>query len=223
MVLVIGLVYFAGKEDYVSKYLLEKKPPKIVKKNRAVKSQSVKDNLKEIEPAPKPKYDYTFFDTLKDVELARYVDLNGKVVKKKVEKWVDQFEEAVSDPQFVSDLHSRINKGLDNLLIENASQSADSKSVFLPQTPPINKKYEQSFYIVQVSSYKEISLANELGMKLKNRGFPIFITRVRDPKSKTQWHRVSLGKYKKMEDAQKAASDIRLQYSLRPIVVKMNG
>ncbi len=219
----MGMVYFAGKEDYISKYFLDEEPPKIVKKNRAVKSQSVKDNLIEIEPAPEPKYNFTFFDTLKDAELARYVDLNGKVVKKKVEKWVDQFEEAVSDPQFVNDLQSRLNKELENLLTEPSSQTSPSKPIFIPESPPINKKFDQSFFIVQVSSYKDIKLANDLGMKLKSRGFPIFITRVRDPKTKIQWHRISLGKYRKMEEAQKAASDIRLHYSLRPIVVKVNG
>lgn len=52
----------------------------ILKKQRAVKPDNLKSMMKDVVPAPKVDHDFTFFDTLNDVDQGRFVDLDGTIV-----------------------------------------------------------------------------------------------------------------------------------------------
>ena len=75
----------------------------VAKKNLAVKSETFFRQVKDAMPAPIKQYDYTFFETLEDVDLERYVDLDGKikVMKKTVHSWVDDVGQAIHEPRIL--------------------------------------------------------------------------------------------------------------------------
>lgn len=97
-------MYYAGENDLFSFLSIEsEEQAQLVKKNRAVKPKSFFAKVKEIVPAPVKNYDYTFFETLGDVDLERYVDLDGKVkvMKKTVHSWVDEVEKVIDQPRII--------------------------------------------------------------------------------------------------------------------------
>ncbi len=83
-------IYSAGQNNLFSFLSSESdEQVQVAKKDRAVKPKSFFRKVKDVMPAPVKQYDYTFFETLKDVDLERYVDLDGKVkvMKKTVHSW----------------------------------------------------------------------------------------------------------------------------------------
>ena len=105
LVIAVGWVmYYAGENKLFT--FLSSEPEKqvqVVKKDRAVKPKSFFGRVKEVVPAPVKNYDYTFFETLGDVDLERYVDLDGKVkvMKKTVHSWVDGVEKVIHEPRII--------------------------------------------------------------------------------------------------------------------------
>ena len=97
-------IYSAGQNDLFSFLNSESKQVvQVVKKDRAFKSKSFSQKVKDVMPAPVKQYDYTFFETLDDVELERYVDLDGKVkiMKKTVHAWVDDVGKVIHEPRIL--------------------------------------------------------------------------------------------------------------------------
>jgi cell division septation protein DedD len=97
-------IYSAGQNDIFS-FLSAKsgEPVQVVKKDRAVKPKSFSQKMKDVMPAPVKQYDYTFFETLEDVDIERYVDLDGKVkvMKKTVHAWVDDVGKVIHEPRIL--------------------------------------------------------------------------------------------------------------------------
>lgn len=109
-VIVLGLaggvawgLYYAGQKDLFSLSGQVEESVQMVKKDRAVKPKSFYQKVKDVVPAQVKDYDYTFFETLEDVNLERYVDLDGKVkvMKKTVHSWVDEVEQVMGEPRFI--------------------------------------------------------------------------------------------------------------------------
>ncbi len=151
-------LYSAGQNNLFSFLSSESgEQVQVAKKDRAVKPKSFFKKVKDVMPAPVKKYDYTFFETLEDVDLERYVDLDGKVkvMKKTVHSWVDEVGKVIHEPRILlasykepdegteepsSSYEDIINK-LDDLMKEKpkkktASPTAPSSSV-KRVTPPI--------------------------------------------------------------------------------------
>jgi len=72
-----------------------------------------------------------------------------------------------------------------------------------------NIYYNGSSYNVQVSSWKNKSVAQREVSKLSKRGFPAFIMKVYIPKFEGTWHRVRLGPFENLTEAKKAQSKIK--------------
>ncbi len=97
-------MYYAGENNLFSFLGSESEQQfQRVKKDRAVKAKSFFRTVKEIVPAPIKNYDYTFFETLGDAAMDRYVDLDGKVkvMKKTVHSWVDGVEKVIDEPHVI--------------------------------------------------------------------------------------------------------------------------
>ena len=110
-ILFLGLIgalgwtmYYAG-ENKLFTFLSSEPGEQVqrIKKDRAVKPRSTFRKIRDIVPAPVKKFDYTFFETLDDVDLERYVDLDGKVkvMKKTVHSWVDEVEKVIHEPRII--------------------------------------------------------------------------------------------------------------------------
>ena len=97
-------IYSAGQNNLFSFLDSESEEQvQVAKKDRAVKPKSFFTKVKDVMPAPVKKYDYTFFETLDDVDLERYVDLDGKVkvMKKTVHSWVDEVGKVIHEPRIL--------------------------------------------------------------------------------------------------------------------------
>jgi hypothetical protein len=82
-------VYSAGQNNLFSFLNSDSEDQvQLAKKDRAVKPKSFFKKVKDVIPAPVKQYDYTFFETLEDVDMERYVDLDGKVKVMKKFFWL---------------------------------------------------------------------------------------------------------------------------------------
>ena len=242
-------IYSAGQNDLFSFLDSESEEQvQVAKKDRAVKPKSFFNKMKDVMPAPVKQYDYTFFETLEDVDLERYVDLDGKVkvMKKTVHSWVDEVGKVIHEPRIllasykdpeegkvkpVSSYEDIINE-LDDLMKEKPKK----KSV-----PPVTRSSKPkrssgvssdsskrasrstpSFksYMVQVSSFKKLSHARSMESKLQQKGYPAFVKSVEVSKAKGVWYRVFLGKYQTEANARAVAQKAQRLHKLKTIVLK---
>ena len=242
-------IYSAGQNDLFS-FLSSDSDGSVqmAKKDRAVKPKSFFKQVKDVMPAPVKKYDYTFFETLEDVKLERYVDLDGKVkvMKKTVHSWVDEVGKVIHEPRILlaaykepgedsnesSSYDDIINK-LDDLMKEEPKKKAVPRTVSpspakhsSPPAVPASSTRRvapptPSFkaYMVQVSSFKKLSHARSLESKLQKKGYSPFVKSVEVSKKGT-WYRVFLGKYQTEASARAAAQEAQRLHKLKAIVLK---
>jgi len=242
-------IYSAGQNDLFSFLNSESdEPVQIAKKDRAVKPKSFFKKVKDVMPAPVKKYDYTFFETLEDVNLERYVDLDGKVkvMKKTVHSWVNDVGKVIHEPRILlaaykeptedssrpSSYDDIINK-LDDLMKDEpkkktaprtASPSPAKRSSPPTVSPSSTRRVVPSTssfkpYMVQVSSFKKLSHARSLESKLQKKGYSSFVKSVEVSKKGT-WYRVFLGKYQTEASARAAAQEAQRLHKLKGIVLK---
>lgn len=226
------------------------KQVQIAKKDRAVKPKSFFRKVKDVMPAPVKQYDYTFFETLEDVDLERYVDLNGKVkvMKKTVHSWVDEVGKVIHEPRVLLTSYKDPGEGavkspssyediineLDDLMKEKPKKEAASTAA-----PPNSVKRGSpprgfsgsakradppalSFkpYMVQVSSFKKLNHARSMESQLQRKGYSAFVMRVEVSKTKGHWYRVFLGKYQTEANARAAAKKAQHLHNLKAIILK---
>lgn len=232
-------LYSAGQNDLFS-FLNggSEEQIQLAKKNLAVKSKTFFKQAKDAMPAPVKQYDYTFFETLEDVDLERYVDLDGKVkvMKKTVHAWVDDVEKVIHEPRILlasykepdegsekpSSSYQEIIEKLDNLMKEEpkrevtplAVPASSAKRAVAPST--VSSKP----YSIQVSSFRKQSHARALESKLKKQGYSAFVVSVEVSKTKGHWYRVFLGKYQTEASARAAAEKAERLHNLKTIVLK---
>lgn len=222
----------------------------LAKKVRAVKPKSFFTKVKDVMPAPVKHYDYTFFETLEDVDLERYVDLDGKikVMKKTVHSWVDEVEKVIHEPRILLASYREPDEGsskpsssyediihkLDDLMKDkpkkNAAPQTAPTSSFKRSSPPrVSSESTKrtvpttpSFksYMVQVSSFKKLSHARSMESKLQGKGYSAFVKSVEVSKTKGIWYRVFLGKYQTEANARAAAQEAQRLHNLKTLVLK---
>jgi len=243
-------IYSAGQSNLFSFLDSEsEEQAQLAKKDRAVKPKSFFRKVKDVMPAPVKQYDYTFFETLDDVNLDRYVDLDGKVkvMKKTVHSWVDEVGKVIHEPRILlasykdpeeqaespSSYEDIINK-LDDLMKEKPKKKVTPRTTpsRSPKrsTPPrvssdSTKRTAPSTpmfkpYMVQVSSFKKMSHARALESKLQRKGYSAFVMSVEVSKAKGVWYRVFLGKYQTEANARAVAKKAESLHKLKTIVLK---
>jgi sporulation related protein len=244
-------IYSAGQNDLFSFLSSESEEQvQLAKKDRAVKPKSFFRKVKDVIPAPVKQYDYTFFETLEDVDLERYVDLDGKVkvMKKTVHSWVDEVGKVIHEPRILLASYKEPDEGsskpsssyediihrLDDLMKEKPKKKAAPRT-----SPPSSSKRSSppkvssdsakrtapttpSFkpYMVQVSSFKKLSHARSMESKLQRKGYSAFVKSVEVSKTKGIWYRVFLGKYQTEANARAAAQEAQRRHHLKTLVLK---
>lgn len=232
-------LYSAGQNHLLSFQNDESREQiQMAKKNLAVKTKSFFRQAKDAMPAPVKQYDYTFLETLEDVDLERYVDLDGKVkvMKKTVHAWVDDVEKVIHEPRILlasykepdegsekpSSSYQEIIEKLDDLMKEEPK-----KEVTPPAVPASSAKravapsaVSSKPYSIQVSSFRKLSHARAMESKLQKQGYPAFVVSVDVSKTKGRWYRVFLGKYQTEASARAAAQKAERLHNLKTIVLK---
>jgi|GEM_PF-2269193 len=244
-------MYHAGQNNLFS-FLEDEsgEPIQMVQKDRAFKPRSFFRKIKDVVPAPVKQYDYTFFETLVDVDLERYVDLDGKikVMKKTVHSWVDEVEKVIDQPRILlasykepdggssksSDTYDDIIRKLDDLMKEKpekrvtppTASTGPAKRLVTPVVPSGSAKravpsaQSRKPYLVQVSSFRKLTQARALESTLKRKGYSAFVMSVEVSKTKGHWYRVFLGDYQTAETARAAAQKAQRLHHLKTLVLK---
>ena len=165
-----------------------------VKKLRAVKPKFIRDKVAQV---ASDKQVYTFFETLNDPTMTRYVGLNGKLLPAKSTATSSippvaktEQSEPLAEPEIKHDLDIRTE-------IEGRPR-----------------------YAVQVSSFRDAGRAGALKMRLQEKGFDAFLMQAELADHAGTWHRVFLGRYADEKKAQEAARMVRSQYKLNAVVVR---
>ncbi len=239
-------LYSAGQNNLFS--FLDSKSEadvQMVKKERAVKPESFFKQVKNVIPAPVKEYDYTFLKTLEDVNLERYVDLDGKVkvMKKTVHSWVDEVGKVIHEPRILlaaykepgessdksSSYEDIINK-LDDLMKDEPVKKQPKESVAPSMAPAGSAKRAvapsataSKPYRIQVSSFRKLSHARALESKLQSQGYSAFVVGVELSKAKGVWYRVFLGQYQTEANARSAAEKAKRVHNLKTIVLKSSN
>ena len=176
--------------------LWKKKVP-VSKKISVVKPKSLINKSEDLKPvAPQ----FTFFETLKDKTMTKYVGLDGKVLP--------------------ITLPTRSLK-----LKEKESVETPIKRSVKPQVKEniqLENKFQPSVstFAVQVSSFRDEKKASILKTELQIKGFDTFLMEAELPNHGGKWYRVFLGRYSNEDLARKAAEFARKEHKLNSVIVR---
>ena len=166
------------------------------KKLRAVKPKFIRDKVAK---AASDKPIYTFFETLNDPTMTRYVGLNGKLLPTKIA---------------AAPLLPPVEKQMELAPLAKPEIKHDRNI----RTP--TEIGGRPRYAVQVSSFRDAGRAGALKMHLQEKGFDAFLMQAELADHAGTWHRVFLGRYADEKKAQEAARMVRSQYKLNAVVVR---
>ena len=193
---------FYFKDGLLLGFFGEGKKPTVSKKVSAVKPKFLINKAEALKPV---SHKFTFFETLNDKTMTKYVGLNGEILP-------------VSSP--AKPVHLFKKKSIPRLVVEPAKSDLKSKTLKIAQE---EKKLSQSTLIrffVQVSSFRNQKKAGALKIKLQEKGFDSFLIEKELPNHEGKWYRVFLGKYSDEELAVKDAGRARKEFRLNAVVVK---
>lgn len=169
----------------------------VVKKVSAIKPKSIVDKTEALGPVSRQ---FTFFETLKDKTMTKYVGLHGEMLPVSLPaKPVLRSHSKIIEP---AKLEPKKNIKAREIVAE------ENKPSMLPR------------FTVQVSSFRDVKMASILKMKLQKKGFDAYLTEIELPNDEGIWHRVFLGQYADEALAQKAAERARKEDKLNAVVVK---
>jgi hypothetical protein len=167
----------------------------VIKKVSAVKPKSIVNKSEALGPV---SHQFTFFETLEDKTMTKYVGLHGEMLP-------------VSLPEKPARSHSKIVDPEKFESKKNVKAIEVKKPLMLPR------------FAVQVSSFRDVKMASALKMKLQKKGFDAYLMEIELPNDGGKWHRVFLGQYVDEVLARKAAERARQEYKLNAAVIKKTG
>ena len=198
ILIVTSTLYF--NNGLWSSFQSQWKKPGISKKVRAVKPKRFINQINDLEPV---SHQFTFFETLEDKTMTKYVGLHGEMLPVSLpskpallsqDKKVSKFEAG----PFISKLEP--------------TKKIKRKKKSSKLTPPR--------FAVQVSSFRNEKMADELKIKLQKKGFDSFLIKIELPNHGGKWFRVFLGKYSDEELARKDAKRASDEFKFNAVFVK---
>ena len=171
--------------------------PSVVKKVSAVKPKAIVDKTEALGPV---SHQFTFFETLKDKTMTKYVGLHGEMLP------VSLHAKPVVSP------HRKI---IEPAKLEPKKNIKAHETVAGEKKPSILPRFA-----VQVSSFRDLKMASVLKMKLQKKGFDAYLRKIELPNHGGVWHRVFLGQYTDEALARKAAERARQEHKLNAVVIK---
>ena len=190
----ISFNFFSDKENISLKKIISSKP------------KNMKDKQALVESGKSTPEDFTFFDTLDDPAMNKYLALNGSIVSLKDENYYKS-----------NDLSSRVNGSPASKVTQpvsgNIPISVARKIKGQNQTEPSTQGF-----VVQVGSFQEFQRADDLKNKLINSDYPVFIASILGEEMGQTLHRVYVGTFLKKIDAEKAAVEIKESEKIESLV-----
>ena len=194
-----SIFYFKG--GLLLGFFGEWKKPAVSKKVTAVKPKFLINKAEALKPV---SHQFTFFETLNDKTMTKYVGLHGEMLP-------------VSSPAKPVFLFKE--KNISSLVVEPAKSGQKSKILNNFQKEKQISPSTLHRFFVQVSSFRNQKKAGALKTKLQEKGFDSFLIETELPNHEGKWYRVFLGKYSDEELARKDAARARKEFRLNAVVV----
>ena len=190
----ISFDFFSDKENIFLKKIISSKP------------KNMKDKQALVESGISTPEDFTFFDTLDDPAMKKYLALNGTIVSLKDENYYKS-----------NDLTPRVNGSPASKLTQpvsrNISISGAKKIKGQKQTEP-----STAGFVLQVGSFQEFQRADDLKNKLINSYYSVFISSTLVGEKRKVLHRVFVGTFLKKIDVEKAAVEIKESEKIESLI-----
>ena len=196
----ISIFYFKG--ELLLGFFGEWNKPAVSKKVSAVKPKFLINKAEALKPV---SHQFTFFETLNDKTMTKYVGLHGEMLP-------------VSSPAKPVFLFKE--KNISSLLVEPAKSDLKSRTIKIGQEEKKPSPSTLLRFFVQVSSFRNQMKAGALKIKLQEKGFDSFLIETELPNHGGKWYRVFLGKYSDEELAEKDAERARKEFKLDGVVVR---
>jgi len=199
---IVGLLYiptisfnlFSDKENIFLGKIISSKP------------KNIKGKQALVESGISTPEEFTFFDTLDDPAMKKYLPLNGSIVSLKDENYYKS-----------NDLIPRVNESPASKITRpvsgNISIFAGRKLKGQKQTDP-----STAGFVLQVGSFQEFQRADYLKNKLINSDYPVFISSTWGEGNGRTLHRVFVGTFLKKIDAEKAAVEIKESEKIESLI-----
>ena len=190
----ISFDFFLDKENISLQKIISSKP------------KNMKDKQALVEAGISTPEDFTFFNTLDDPAMKKYLALNGSIVSLKDENYYKS-----------NDLTPRVNGSPASKVTQpvsgNISISGAKKIKGLNQTEPSTQGF-----VVQVGSFQEFQRADDLKNKLIKSDYSVFISSTWVEEKRKALHRVFVGTFLKKIDAEKAAVEIKESEKIESLI-----
>ena len=190
----ISFDFFSDKENIFLKKIISSKP------------KNMKDKQALVESGISTPEDFTFFDTLDDPAMKKYLALNGSIASLKDENYYKS-----------NDLTPRVNGSPASKVTQpvsgNTSISGAKKIKGQKQT-----ESSTAGFVLQVGSFQVFQRADDLKNKLINGDYPVFISSTWVEEKRKALHRVFVGTFLKKIDAEKAAVEIKESEKIESLV-----
>ncbi len=176
------------------------------KKQIVSKPKNFNKTYKSVEPQGLIKDEYTFFNTLHDPSMQKFVGLEGIVVKN---------NEVSSDKLMALALNKANSRDikLNDPIVKNNIQSINKNN----QTSEKNKNIIPGFSI-QVGSFQKIELAELLEIGLENKGYPVYVESALINEKGQVWYRVFVGRFSTKIEAEKIGIKIKEVQGLASVI-----
>ena len=201
-IVITSVIYFGSVRALGIYKKMEKMP---FKKEISVKPKNIKKKLALVDPSSPNTNEFTFFDTLDDSSMSKFINLNGIVVSPKIN----------SDNK-TSYLESKPNNSfntIDSLKPINALNLIALKNEFRKEGKSL-----LSGYVLQVGSFKSFESASLFKNQLTDKGYPAFIHQASTSGESEGWHRVIIGRFAEKETAMRLSLMIKKIEKLKPII-----
>jgi len=186
--------FFSDKENISLQKIISSKP------------KNMKDRQALVESGISTPEDFTFFDTLDDPAMKKYLALNGTIVSLKDENYYKS-----------NDLNPRVNGSPASKVTQPVSGNIPifgaRKIKGQNQTEPSTQGF-----VVQVGSFQEFQRADDLKNKLINSDYSVFIASILEDEMDQTLYRVYVGTFLKKIDAEKAAIEIKESEKIESLV-----
>lgn len=177
--------FFSGKENISLQKIISPKP-----KNMKDRQALVKSSISTPE-------DFTFFDTLDDPTMKKYIALNGSIVSLEDENY---YKSNDLNPRVHGSPASKVTQPVSGNIPISGARKIKGQN----QTDPSTQGF-----VVQVGSFQEFQRADDLKNKLINSDYSVFIASILEEEMGQTLHRVYVGTFLNKIDAEKAAVEIK--------------
>jgi len=186
--------FFLDKENISLQKIISSKP------------KNMKDKQALVESGISTPEDFTFFNTLDDPAMMKYLGLNGSIASLKDENYYKS-----------NDLNPRVNGSPASKITQPVSDNIPISGARKINGQNKTKPSTQGF-VVQVGSFQEFQRADDLKNKLINSDYPAFISSNWVEEKGQSLHRVFVGTFLKKIDAEKAAVGIKESEKIESLI-----